>query len=308
MPTSTTNENIVYQYKIVSVDHLDELQEDIDKLRRAGKLSDHEVYRSYIDTKKFQVPETIPNAKFLIVIAVLTKLVLVNFHFDGKKHEFMIPPQYYDDGLELEDLENVVNKEIIIESGYKIERSTKLHLKLLAARSGLGKYGRNNICYVDEMGSLITLYAFFTDFQFDVDNWTEIQMMDYCKRCTTCMNNCPTHAIPTSPEENFVINVGKCLTLYNEIDGEFPPWIDKGAHNALEGCMRCQLTWPGNSKSIKLTQRFDDVTEEETKMILEGSPDEYLLNALSDKIKMFSRSYANKKFPSFKRNLEVLLK
>ena len=72
--------------------------------------------------------------------------------------------------------------------------------------------------------------------------------------------------------------------------------------------MRCQLICPGNSKSIKLTERFDDVTEEETKMILEGNPDENLLNALSDKIKMFLRSYAVKKFPSFKRNLEVLLK
>ncbi len=155
MPTSKINESIVFQYKTISVDHLDELQEDIDKLRRTGKLSDHEIYRSYIDTKKFQVPETFPNAKSLIVMAVFTKLVLVNFHLDGKKHEFMIPPQYYDDGLELEDLESLVTNEIIKEPGYKIERTTKLHLKLLAVRSGLGKYGRNNICYVNEMGSLI---------------------------------------------------------------------------------------------------------------------------------------------------------
>ncbi len=205
-------------------------------------------------------------------------------------------------------MENLVSNEIIKESGYKIERSTKLHLKLLAVRSGLGKYGRNNICYVDEMGSLITLYAFFTDFQFEVDNWTEIQMMDFCKSCTICVNNCPTHAIPTSPEENFVIKAGKCITLYNEIDGEFPQWIELGAHNALEGCMRCQLTCPGNSKSIKLTERFEDVTEEETKMILEGEPDEKFLNALAKKIKMFTPSYALKKFPSFKRNLSALIK
>ncbi len=105
-----------------------------------------------------------------------------------------------------------------------------------------------------------------------------------------------------------MINAGKCITLYNEINCEFPQWIDPGAHNALKGCMRCQFTCPGNSKSIKLTERFDDVTEEETKMILEGKPDESLLNTLSDKTKMFSRSYATKKFSSFKRNLEVLLK
>lgn len=107
---------------------------------------------------------------------------------------------------------------------------------------------------------------------------------------------------------NFVINAGKCATLYNEIDVEFPWWINHGSQNALEGCIRCHLTCPGNSRSIKLTQRFDDITEEETKMILEGNPDESLLNTLSDKIKMFSRTYAKETFPSFKRNLEVLLK
>jgi hypothetical protein len=32
--------------------------------------------------------------------------------------------------------------------------------------------------YVDEMGSFITLYGFFTDFEFAEDNWQEVRMMD----------------------------------------------------------------------------------------------------------------------------------
>ena len=210
-----------YKYKTISVSHLPELQEDIDKLRREGKLSDNEIYRSYIDSKKFKVPENLPDAKFIIILAIFTKLGLVNFHLNGKKHELMIPPQYYDDELTYEDIKDVIMTEIIKEPGYKTELATKLHLKLLAVRGGLGKYGRNNICYVDEMGSLITLIAYFTDYKFKEDNWTEIKMMDYCKNCTICMNNCPTNAISTAPEENFVINAGRCITLYNEIAGEF---------------------------------------------------------------------------------------
>ena len=50
---SGTNIDFEYKYRTISVEHLGELQEDIDKLRRAGVLSDNEVYRSYIDTKKF---------------------------------------------------------------------------------------------------------------------------------------------------------------------------------------------------------------------------------------------------------------
>ena len=58
--------------------------------------------------------------------------------------------------------ENIILKDIIKESGYKIEYTNKLHVKLLAVRSGLGKYGRNNICYIDDWGSMINLFAYFT--------------------------------------------------------------------------------------------------------------------------------------------------
>lgn len=296
-----------YKFKAVSVKHLPELQNDIDKLRSEGKLSDNEIYRSYIDSKKFKVPENLPNAKYIIILAIFTKLGLINFHLNGKKHELMIPPQYYDDELTYEGIKDIVMTEIIKEPGYKTELATKLHLKLLAVRSGLGKYGRNNICYVDEMGSLITLIAYFTDYEFKEDNWTEIKMMDVCKNCIICMNGCPTNAISTAPEENFVINAGRCITLYNEIAGEFPDWIPSDAHNALKGCLRCQLPCPGNREAIKKSERFDDLTEEETKKILEGNVDDNLLKVLSDKIRMFSHSNAKKAFPSFKRNLEVLL-
>jgi epoxyqueuosine reductase len=296
-----------YKFKAVSVKHLPELQNDIDKLRSEGKLSDNEIYRSYIDSKKFKVPENLPNAKYIIILAIFTKLGLINFHLNGKKHELMIPPQYYDDELTYEGIKDIVMTEIIKEPGYKTELATKLHLKLLAVRSGLGKYGRNNICYVDEMGSLITLIAYFTDYEFKEDNWTEIKMMDVCKNCIICMNGCPTNAISTAPEENFVINAGRCITLYNEIAGEFPDWIPSDAHNALKGCLRCQLPCPGNREAIKKPERFDDLTEEETKKILEGNVDDNLLKVLSDKIRMFSHSNAKKAFPSFKRNLEVLL-
>ncbi|MFX1402689.1 MAG: 4Fe-4S double cluster binding domain-containing protein, partial [Promethearchaeota archaeon] len=248
MKTSDHYSNIVYKYKTISVKHLKELQEDIDKLRYAGKLSDNKVYRSYIDTKKFEIPQDFPNAKSIIILAILSKLALINFHVNGKKHEVMIPPNYYDDGTTFEDFENLIQKEIIKESGYKIQYTNKLHMKLLAVRSGLGKYGRNNICYVDDWGSMINLFAYFTDFQFEEDNWTEKKMMEQCENCTICVNNCPTNAIPVPNDDNFVINAGKCISVYNEIQGVIPDWIPSQAHNALIGCMKCQKPCPSNHK------------------------------------------------------------
>jgi len=308
MESYDTHLNFTYKYKTVSIDHIKELQEDIDKLRNAGKLSDNEIYRGYIDTRGFEIPEKLPNAKSMIILAIFTKLALIDFHLEGRKYEIMIPPAYYDDGLTNEILEDLILKKIIKEPGYKIELTRNLHLKLLAVRSGLGKYGRNNICYVDEMGSMLNLYACYTNFQFEEDNWTEMKMMDHCGNCKICINNCPTNAIPAPSDKTFVINAGKCISVYNEIDGKIPNWISADAHNALMGCMRCQLPCPGNRGVIKLTERFEDITETETKMMLEGITEQEFLNTLSKKLKMFYPSDAQLFFPRLKRNLELLVK
>jgi epoxyqueuosine reductase len=297
-------ENIFYKYKTISVDHLEELQEDINKLYRENKLSDNEIYRSYLKTKKFEIPETLPDAKFIIILAIFTKLGFINMYLDGKKHRFMIPPQYYDDGLTLEDLDYLVKNEIIKEPGYNVEMKSSMHLKLLAVRSGLGKYGRNNICYVEDMGSFISLYAFFTDFKFEEDNWNEIQLMEQCESCTICMENCPNQCIR---ESNFVINAGRCLPLYNEIRGEFPDWLDNNAHNALMGCMRCQLPCPADQEVIKNPINLEDISEEETKMLLSGETDEKLLDSLCSKLKMFTPSNSDIMLPVVQRNLKALL-
>ncbi len=294
----------VYRYKTLSVAHLKELQDDIDKLKRDGKLSNHKTYRSYLSNKKFEIPENLPNAKSLIILAVFTKLMLVDFHLNGEKHEAMLPPQYYDDGLTEEILRNIVLKEIITEPGYTIEKAEQVHLKLLAVRSGLGKYGRNNLCYVEGMGSLLTLFAYFTDYPFQEDNWSEIEKMRECRDCGICMSHCPSNCIT---EENFVIDAGKCLPLYNEIKGEFPEWISPNAHNAIMGCMKCQLPCPANRDSLKLTGRLEAITEEETRKILKGKPDDKLLTSLSKKLRDFYPTKSKDSFAILTRNLRALL-
>jgi epoxyqueuosine reductase len=118
------------------------------------------------------------------------------------------------------------------------------------------------------------------------------------------VENCPTSAIPYTPEENFVIDAGKCIPLYNEIKGEFPSWINPDAHNALMGCMRCQLKCPANSETVKLTEKFEAVSEEETNMILEGKSDKILLESLTKKLR---RACSMEFLPILKRNLKVLL-
>jgi epoxyqueuosine reductase len=302
-PADSSTAGLTYKYSTLSTIHLEELQHDIDSLRNQGKLSNHRTYRGYIENKKFKTPEKIPDAKSLIILAIPNKPMHVKFHLNGKTREITLPPQYYDDGIPDETLQKTIQQHITKKPGFRLEKTRDIHLKLAAVRSGLGKYGRNNLCYVQGMGSLHKLVAFFTDAVLP-DNWNNIEMMPICKNCRICMNNCPNGCIT---EENFVINAGKCLSLYNEIEGTFPKWIKATAHNALMGCMRCQASCPENKEVITRTGRLEDIAEEETRKILNGTPDPKLLETLKRKLRNFDATQSTESFTTFTRNLKALL-
>jgi len=67
--------------------------------------------------------------------------------------------------------------EIFTPKGFSVVQ-TNLPLKTLAVRSGLAKYGRNNITYIDGMGSFYRLVAYYTDIPPQENNWTEPHQKD----------------------------------------------------------------------------------------------------------------------------------
>ncbi|NHK31144.1 MAG: epoxyqueuosine reductase [Asgard group archaeon] len=297
--------NVRVKYRVLNVKHLQSLQNKIDELNQDGKISQHETLQYYIGKFNFQIPENFPEAKSIIVLALEKKLVLVNFLYNGEKYEVMVPPNYCSSGVSDEEINNFVLTEIIKEKGFRVEQTRNLHLKFLAVRSGLGKYGKNNICYVDELGSFPDLFAIFTDYEFPDGDLEEVKMLNRCEKCSVCIEKCPTHCIS---QENFIINVDNCIPLYNEIRGEFPDFIKDEFHNALIGCMKCQMYCPENREVMKNVQRYDDIQEEQTKAILDGKDGDKLINTLGHILKFINSETAEYYLPVFKRNLEVLLK
>ena len=295
-----------YRFGRMSVQRFKDLQQDIDELRRAGKLSRNPVYRSYIDAKKFEVPKTFPQAKSVLILATPTPMARVGFFLDGQRHEIVIPPQYYDDGLTLEAVKASVRQDILGDPGARLEDARGMHLKLLAVRSGLGRYGRNNICFVEGLGTFLTLHAFFTEVPLPAEEWHPLAMLDACRDCSICYGICPTNAIT---RENFVIDAGRCITLYNEVEGDFPNWILPSMHNALVGCLKCQLPCPENAKYLAAsTVVLEDVVEEETQRILEGRLDDRLLETLSRKLRKFAFAGSREGAPLLARNLRPLVR
>jgi epoxyqueuosine reductase len=102
----------------------------------------------------------------------------LTFHPEDRPAQVILPPTYAFD-----DIDRKV--EALVESTLEGEAHSlmMIHppLKLLAARCGLSRYGRNNVTYVEGMGSFNRLVAWATDLAAPEDAWQEPERMPRAK-------------------------------------------------------------------------------------------------------------------------------
>ena len=65
---------------------------------------------------------------------------------------------------------------------------------------------------------------------------------------------------------------------------------------------------PVNEGLAELSSNLEEVTEDETRKILNGTPDDALLASLQRKLRGFRAVASKEQFPILKRNLSVLLR
>jgi epoxyqueuosine reductase len=224
------------------------------------------------------------------------------FTWKGKPQSFILPPTYtaYDEKRIY--IERVIAEEVGKE-GYKVA-TPMLPLKLIAVRSGLAKYGRNNITYVSGMGSFMRLTAVYSDKPCEKDTWQKAQTLKRCETCNLCSKACPTGAIST---DRFLLKAEKCITYHNEKKGNipFPDWINPSWHNCVVGCIRCQAVCPENKQFLQEVGETAEFNEAETKLLLNGTPIEKVPKSTLKKLKLLSLTDY---FDALPRNLSVLLK
>jgi len=298
--------NTKFKYTVVSVKFFEELQKDLEKLHQDENLSTHKNFRVYLDKMKFALPEDFPSAKYVILLVRETKLGLIDLNFEGKKHQIMISPGYFGSSkYKPDEIIDYFKADIIKNTDCKTQHVTgSLHMKSITVRSGLARYGRNNICYVDEMGSFVALLAFFTDLDFKDEKFFDMKLMDACENCRICVTKCPTKAING---DNSPIDVDKCISLYNENPGELPDWLDQPFHSALFGCMNCQMYCPVNKDVMKKPIHLGELTEDETMVLLNGTKNSSLLDSISEKLQMPIANHRDYYLPMLQRNLKILL-
>jgi epoxyqueuosine reductase len=285
-----------FKAKIVSIQHLPELQETIEGLVRRGLIDKHlnETYLRFY----FEPPPSLSNARTIVIIAIPQPITRARFEWQGVVYNADIPPTYIgkaDDARVKDILTSVLEP-----AGYKLARA-RLPVKTLAVRNGLARYGRNNISYVPGMGSFHRLVAFYSDCPCEEDNWQEMRALKACENCFQCLENCPTHCITT---DRFLVHAENCLTWFNERDNDFPEWIKPEWHNALIGCLRCQLVCPVNKPYLRKIVAGPPFYEEETELILNRTTIEKL--APETRQKLESIAYGEM-YPLLTRNLSVLI-
>jgi len=176
----------------------------------------------------------------------------------------LLPPTYHLPGDSRAATLSLL-REAFARQGYQFSPIHVPH-KTLSARLGLTRYGRNNVTYTAESGSHHYLASFATDAELGWINGEgpiEPRLLPNCEGCNRCVAACPTGAIA---DDRFMIRHERCLTMWNELAGDFPESIGPETHHALVGCMRCIDICPANAGKLQ-TVRLGALTAGETAAI-----------------------------------------
>jgi epoxyqueuosine reductase len=295
-----------YAFRALSIGRLNALQEEFQAARGSDRLSRNKIFRGAVDPLSFRLPEEFRGARSIIAAAVFSRSAVAGFARNGREHSLTVPFQYFQDGWTSDKLGALVRTEFLKKPAARImDVSKRVPLKWLAARAGLGRYGRNNLIFVEGMGSYCLLHAFLSDAEAPEESWSGLDLLPACGHCHGCDRSCPTGCITRS---DFLIDSGRCLTLYNEVPGPFPNFILPSMHHALMGCLRCQTRCPENEWIPQDSEKLENVPEDETAAILGPKSDPARLLALRKRLRLFPAVADADFHPILKRNLGALIR
>ena len=285
-----------FQGKIVPIEHVKELETEIMTRYQKGLL-DPDLYDAYLASFDFACKKKLKDARSLIIVSVPQPQIKVTFFRDDKSCPVFIPPTYYF-AIDNEVTDRL--KAILEPQGYQLQK-VRLPDKLLAVRSGLAQYGKNNITYVKGMGSFQRPVVFISDYPCEEDSWGKATVLEHCENCSACLKACPTNAIVS---DRFQLYAERCLTFHNERSEAFPQWLSPSWHNCLVGCMICQKVCPANKDVVKWIEAGAAFDNEETDLFLNGVSEQRLSRETVAKLKKLDMI---RYYDVLERNLKALI-
>ncbi len=267
---------------VLPVERLQDIRRDVEELRSRGGLND---FQQFITTQLYSFdppPVDFPIRSILVTATPAPGALQLVFRHGEQRISALLPVSYANKAKSQQHSQDYL-RDLLAPLGCRVSYAPQLPHKLIAVRSGLGRYGRNNICYVEGFGSFLNLNTYYSDLDCKQDGWQELRALELCGSCLACRRACPTAAIRP---ERFLIDNQRCLTYFNEAGGEyeFPAWIDPAAHHTLYGCLRCQAACPLNRPHLDGAGETLEFDEEETACLMEGRPPEGFPPRLREKV------------------------
>ena len=287
-----------WQGRIVPISHLEDLQREIRNRKDSGLLDDR-LFREQLSSFSYETPGTLPTARSIIVVALPVPQIRLYFCWKGSRLAVIVPPTYVGYSTITSHVQTVLASWIKPE-GFRVAGAL-LPLKTLAAWSGLTAYGRNNICYVDGMGSFLQLVGAVSDQPCSEHSWQEPRMLRRCLSCVACLRSCPSGAIV---KDRFLLHAEHCLTYHNEGAAELPAWVDPSWHHCLIGCMKCQSVCPENKAFLSWFDDRYEFAEYETAHLLGRTPFDQLPDETATKLRNLQ---LNEDYRILCRNLSLLI-
>jgi len=232
-------------------------------LHQDGKL-DESLYRNYLAPMLEPPASDSLEPRSIILIARPSYPVRLHFTLNGKPVAVTAAPGYLRGAAQRPS--DVVN-EVLAPLGFSAE-GIDCPQKTLATISGFARYGRNNITYVEGLGSFHALVTLVSDLPCNEVPVREQEALPQCETCGACRTACPTGAIA---HDRFLLHAERCITFWNEQEADvpFPEWIKRDWHNALFGCLHCQRACPENRPYLGLVHEGPTVDEATTRLLLE---------------------------------------
>lgn len=245
-----------FEVRAAGIGRLAEAVDEIREQRRHGMI-DAELYDERF--ARFELPPSLPfPARSILLVAVPATQVVVRF--PDPIGSLLLPPTYSLYQTLPERTAEMI-RELCRPMAVHVAAAIGIPMKLLAVRSGLGEYGRNNLCYVPQMGSYAHLLAFFSDIEPGEEIWREAKLMDRCLRCRACIRGCPAGAIE---EDRLLIHAERCITFHTEKPPHIPlpsPRRTPRTPCAI-GCVDCQSLCPVNREARPLSETIEFSSDE----------------------------------------------
>ncbi len=278
---------------IIDIKHLADLKDFFGKLSQSDELNPFQHWITH-DMYDFSLPNE--QIKSLVLMAVHKPFYAkVELIYNGKKRTIrsLVRPDF--------DQASGYLKNHLNAHGYFVMPALDLPLKRLATQSGLAVYGKNNISYIEGLGSNFSYLPFYSDIPCPQDTWGEPSVADECENCDLCFKACPTGSIR---KDRFLIDTSRCLSFVNEMPGEFPEWLDENIHHTAYDCLYCQINCPMNAYQINQIADTIEFDAEETNCLING--DEFVTLEERTKVKLHNLGM-DAWYQAIPRNLKILL-